>query len=489
MKVVGDLFGAGKMQLPFVLQSAETMKAAVAYLEPIMERVEGQEKGTIVLATVKGDVHDIGKNLVDIILTNNGYRVVNLGIKVPLANMLQAVQDNRAHAIGMSGLLVKSTVVMRENLEEMSRQGLEIPVLLGGAALTRNYVEDDCVRAYACGRVAYARDAFDGLHLMDRVTGNGFDDYLAAIQSKRVGKARNTARTLGQADARAFRPVDVAAVRERRRRLTRDVPVVEPPFWGARIVESAPKAIVPFVNERSLYQFQWGFRKQGRSLEDFLGWAKQELRPVMRRMLALCDEKDILQAAGRLRLLEGGRPGQRPDHLRTRRRDRSDPLLPAASAERGRRMHRRLLPRRRRSRAGRHRTSGRDGRPEGLRHRPHLVRGQPLPGLPLSAWPVGRDGRGDGGIRPQAHPRGTWFRRRGRPRHGENAVPRISRQPLLVRLPRLSSAGGSDAHPGHAGGGADRDLTVRRVPVASRAVDQRHRRREPRGEVFFCLIV
>ena len=295
MKVVGDLFGSGKMQLPFVLQSAETMKAAVAYLEPMMERIAGQEKGTIVLATVKGDVHDIGKNLVDIILTNNGYRVVNLGIKVPLADMLQAVQDNHAHAIGMSGLLVKSTVVMRENLEEMSRQGLEIPVLLGGAALTRNYVEDDCVRAYASGRVAYARDAFDGLHLMDRVTGNAFDDYLAVIQSKRAGKARNTARTLGQADTRAFRPVDVAAVRERRHRLTRDLPVIQPPFWGARVIESAPKAIVPFVNERSLYQFQWGFRKQGRSLDDFIGWAKQELRPVMRRMLALCEEQDILK--------------------------------------------------------------------------------------------------------------------------------------------------------------------------------------------------
>ena len=295
MKVVGDLFGAGKMQLPFVLQSAETMKAAVAYLEPMMERVEGQEKGTIVLATVKGDVHDIGKNLVDIILTNNGYRVVNLGIKVPLADMLQAVQDNRAHAIGMSGLLVKSTVVMRENLEEMSRQGLEIPVLLGGAALTRNYVEDDCVRSYASGRVAYARDAFDGLHLMDRVTGNGFDDYLAAVQSKRVGKARNMSRTLGQADNKAFRPVDVEVARARRNRITRDVPVVEPPFWGARVVESAPKAIVPFINERSLYQFQWGFRKQGRTLDDFLGWAKQELRPVMRRMLSICEEQEILR--------------------------------------------------------------------------------------------------------------------------------------------------------------------------------------------------
>ena len=295
MKVVGELFGAGKMQLPFVLQSAETMKAAVAHLEPLMERVAGQEKGTIVLATVKGDVHDIGKNLVDIILTNNGYRVVNLGIKVGVADMVSAAREHHAHAIGMSGLLVKSTVVMRENLEEMGRQGLEIPVMLGGAALTRNYVEDDCVRAYASGRVAYAKDAFDGLSLMDKVTGNGFDDYLAAIQSKRVGKARNTSRTLGQADAKAFRPVDVAVVQARRRALTQDVPVVEPPFWGPRVIEAPAKAIVPFLNERSLYQFQWGFRKQGRTLEDFLGWAKQELRPVMRRMLQICEEGNILK--------------------------------------------------------------------------------------------------------------------------------------------------------------------------------------------------
>ncbi len=300
MKVVGELFGAGKMQLPFVLQSAETMKAAVAHLEPHMERVAGQEKGTIILATVKGDVHDIGKNLVDIILTNNGYRVVNLGIKIPLGDMLHAAAEHRAHAIGMSGLLVKSTVVMRENLEEMSRQGLDIPVLLGGAALTRNYVEDACVTAYAPqgkigGRVAYARDAFDGLHLMDKIAGNGFDDYLAALQARRVGKSRNTARTLGQADARAFQPVDVATVQARRRQLTRDIPVPAPPFWGAQVIEASAKAVVPFVNERSLYQFQWGFRKQGRSLQDFLGWARQGLRPVMRRMLALCEEQNILR--------------------------------------------------------------------------------------------------------------------------------------------------------------------------------------------------
>jgi 5-methyltetrahydrofolate--homocysteine methyltransferase len=295
MKVVGELFGAGKMQLPFVLQSAETMKAAVAYLEPFMEKVEGQEKGTIVLGTVKGDVHDIGKNLVDIILTNNGYRVVNLGIKVPLNDIVAAAKEHKAHAIGMSGLLVKSTVVMRENLEEMSRQGVDVPVLLGGAALTRNYVEDDCVKAYACGRVAYARDAFDGLHLMDKVMGNGFDDYLAALQSKRKGKAKNEKRVLGQADPRGFAPVDVNYAQARRRRVAAESTTPTVPFWGARVMEAAPKALVPFINERSLYQFQWGFRKAGKSLEDFLGWAKQELRPVLKRMLALAEEQAILK--------------------------------------------------------------------------------------------------------------------------------------------------------------------------------------------------
>ncbi len=294
MKVVGELFGAGKMQLPFVLQSAETMKAAVAHLEPLMERVEGEERGIMVLATVKGDVHDIGKNLVDIILTNNGYKVINLGIKVPLADMVAAAKEHKAHAIGMSGLLVKSTVVMRENLEEMSRLGLDIPVVLGGAALTRNYVEDDCVASYESGRVAYARDAFDGLHLMDRIASNGFDDYLAAIQAKRAGKSRNTKRTLGQAADAAFAPVDVKEVQTRRRRLNADEATLTPPFWGAKVIEAASKAVVPFINERSLFQFQWGFRKQGKSLEDFMGWARHELRPVMKRMLDICEAEHIL---------------------------------------------------------------------------------------------------------------------------------------------------------------------------------------------------
>ena len=168
MKVVGELFGAGKMQLPFVLQSAETMKTAVAYLEPFMEKAEDRSKGTMVIATVKGDVHDIGKNLVDIILTNNGYRVVNLGIKVPVEQMLEAVAEHKADAIGMSGLLVKSTLVMKENLQIMRDREISLPVVLGGAALNRRYVEEDLRGIYGAN-LAYAADAFDGLHFMDRL--------------------------------------------------------------------------------------------------------------------------------------------------------------------------------------------------------------------------------------------------------------------------------------------------------------------------------
>ena len=169
MKTVGELFATGEMQLPFVLQSAETMKAAVSYLEPHMEKADQGGKGTVVLATVKGDVHDIGKNLVDIILTNNGYEIVNLGIKVNIGEMLQAAEDHKADAIGMSGLLVKSTLIMRENLEEMNTRNLaHIPVLLGGAALTRNYVERDLRSVYE-GRLFYGKDAFEGLRTMDRL--------------------------------------------------------------------------------------------------------------------------------------------------------------------------------------------------------------------------------------------------------------------------------------------------------------------------------
>src|SRR3954449_9224936 len=296
MKTVGELFGAGKMQLPFVLQSAETMKAAVKYLEPFMERAEGQEKGTVVLATVRGDVHDIGKNLVDIILTNNGYRVVNLGIKQPIGTILDAAKEHRAHAIGMSGLLVKSTVVMRENLEEMSRQQIDVPVMLGGAALTRRYVEEDCVKSYAAGRVAYARDAFDGLALMDRIVGNDFDGYLAEVQRRNAGRPVNEKRKLGRAgDASPQRPIDLEEIRLRRAELSRGVPVPTPPFWGTQTIARVPvKAIVPYLNERMLYQFQWGYRKDGRSLTEYKEWARKELRPVMARIAEISIRENIL---------------------------------------------------------------------------------------------------------------------------------------------------------------------------------------------------
>jgi 5-methyltetrahydrofolate--homocysteine methyltransferase len=296
MKTVGELFGAGKMQLPFVLQSAETMKGAVRHLEPFMERVAGQEKGTIVLATVRGDVHDIGKNLVDIILTNNGYRVVNLGIKQPLSAILEAAEREKADAIGMSGLLVKSTVVMRENLEEMSRQGLALPVMLGGAALTRRYVEEDCAKAYEAGRVAYAGDAFDGLALMDKIVGGTFDAHLEEVRRKNAARPVNRKRTLGRAaDPRPLRPVDLDEIRLRRAELTRNLPVPRPPFWGARHVERVPlQAIAGYLNERMLYQFHWGYRKDGRSFEEYKAWARDELRPVLRRMLDIAIRDEIL---------------------------------------------------------------------------------------------------------------------------------------------------------------------------------------------------
>ena len=295
MKTVGKLFGAGKMQLPFVLRSAEVMKAAVAYLEPFMDRVEGQQRGTIVLATVKGDVHDIGKNLVDIILTNNGYRVVNLGIKQPIGAIMQAAIEHKADAVGMSGLLVKSTVVMRENLEEMTREGIQVPVLLGGAALTRGYVEEDCANAYTNGHVAYARDAFDGLGLMDHIVSGSFDDYLEELRQRRVNRPVNRRRKLGVAAEATERPADLTETRLRRDELSVGIDVPQPPFWGARLVEKVSvDTLIPFLNERMVYQFHWGYRKDGRKLDEYMRWARKELRPILQNLVARCKKEEIL---------------------------------------------------------------------------------------------------------------------------------------------------------------------------------------------------
>jgi len=277
MKVVGELFGSGQMQLPFVLQSAETMKTAVAHLEPHMEKVGGSSaKGKLVLATVKGDVHDIGKNLVDIICTNNGYEVHNLGIKIPISEMLTKVKEVGADALGMSGLLVKSTLIMRENLTEMNDLGLdEVPVLLGGAALTRSYVENDLREVYN-GRVFYGRDAFEGLRTLDRIMEikrTGVDD----PEFGRVPTGRNIPKRSDHAEAPVELPVrspDVAA----------DNPVFTPPFLGSRIVKGISlDEIAEYVNETALFRNQWQFRPEGSESDDEF---KERIRAVFRSELA-----------------------------------------------------------------------------------------------------------------------------------------------------------------------------------------------------------
>uniref|UniRef100_UPI00286ADCF2 B12-binding domain-containing protein n=1 Tax=Armatimonas sp. TaxID=1872638 RepID=UPI00286ADCF2 len=226
MKTVGELFGSGKMQLPFVLQSAEVMKASVAVLEPRMEKVEGSEKGSILLATVAGDVHDIGKNLVDIILSNNGYRVVNIGIKQPINSILDKCREHQCSVIGMSGLLVKSTVIMKENLLEMnSRELSSIPVILGGAALTRSYVEEDLRELYE-GSVFYAQDAFEGLRLMEQL-GEAKRSGVAVL-AEPIPAQRAPSHRLGDTSS-SFYVFDGTKSDVRT-----DVPVPTLPFYGAR---------------------------------------------------------------------------------------------------------------------------------------------------------------------------------------------------------------------------------------------------------------
>ena len=252
------------MQLPFVLQSAECMKAAVAHLEPHMEKVEGSSgKGKIVLATVKGDVHDIGKNLVDIILSNNGYSVVNLGIKQPVNAILDAAVEHEADVIGMSGLLVKSTVVMKENLLEMNARGMSSrPVILGGAALTRAYVEQDLGEVYD-GDVRYARDAFEGLRLMDELMavkrGEVAPEKAAEQQAKEAERKARHARSRAIAESRRAGEQEPEQVG--RSDVATDNRVPEPPFWGSRITKGIALAdYASWLDERALFLGQWGLR-------------------------------------------------------------------------------------------------------------------------------------------------------------------------------------------------------------------------------------
>ncbi|MEW1718969.1 methionine synthase [Streptomyces sp. NPDC093109] len=290
MKVVGELFGSGQMQLPFVLQSAEVMKRAVAHLEPHMEKSDDEGKGTIVLATVRGDVHDIGKNLVDIILSNNGYNVVNLGIKQPVAAILDAAEEHRADVIGMSGLLVKSTVIMKENLQELNQRQMaaDYPVILGGAALTRAYVEQDLHEIYE-GEVRYARDAFEGLRLMDA---------LIAVKRGVPGAV------LPELKQRRVKAAPALVVEERaeegtvRSDVSVDNPVPTPPFWGTRVVKGIQlKEYASWLDEGALFKGQWGLkesRKGGPSYEELV---ETEGRPHLRGWLDRMHTQNMLEAA------------------------------------------------------------------------------------------------------------------------------------------------------------------------------------------------
>jgi 5-methyltetrahydrofolate--homocysteine methyltransferase len=286
MRVVGDLFASGEMQLPFVLQSAETMKTAVAHLEPLMEKSDQGGRGRVVLATVKGDVHDIGKNLVDIILTNNGYEVINLGIKVGVNEMLNAVEEHQADALGMSGLLVKSTLIMRENLEIMNERALSsVPVLLGGAALTRTYVERDLREIYE-GRLFYGKDAFEGLRVLDQLgelRKNGIDDPLFG---------RELSKSKVQRRFREPSTIVDPSIPSRSPDVEIDNPLFAPPFLGSRVAKGMSiDEISEFLNLTALFRNQWGYRPEnGEDDSSF----KERVSATLREQLSIAKEEDLL---------------------------------------------------------------------------------------------------------------------------------------------------------------------------------------------------
>ena len=286
MKTVGELFASGEMQLPFVLGSAETMKQAVAHLEPHMEKSDQGGRGTVVLATVKGDVHDIGKNLVDIIFTNNGYEVINIGIKVGINEMITAVEEHNADALGMSGLLVKSTLIMRENLEELNERGLsDVPVLLGGAALTRTYVERDLREVYN-GRLFYGKDAFEGLRTMDQlmtIKKEGLDD----PEFGRVISEKNVQRRFKDPSYEA-----VEGQPDRAPSVATDNDIPTPPFLGSRVAKGIPiDEIAKYINQTALFRNQWGFRPEDG--EDDAAF-KERVSAVLREQLSEAIADDLL---------------------------------------------------------------------------------------------------------------------------------------------------------------------------------------------------
>ena len=314
MKVVGELFGSGQMQLPFVLQSAETMKSAVAFLEPLMDKVEGESnaKAKFLIATVKGDVHDIGKNLVDIILTNNGYEVINLGIKQPVEAIIEAQRTHHADCIAMSGLLVKSTAFMKDNLAAFNEAGIDVPVILGGAALTPRFVNKDCRDVYR-GQVIYGRDAFADLRFMDAYVaardaeqwdnGRGF---LAGApeglglempsDSEASGEpVSNGAETAPEAGSSV---VASAAPNDHRSEAVPAEAALMPPFWGSQVlteVEIPLEAVFAFLDRNALFAGQWQLRKaQGQSREDYEAMLAEKAEPVLQQWMARCLDQGLL---------------------------------------------------------------------------------------------------------------------------------------------------------------------------------------------------
>ena len=384
MKTVGELFASGEMQLPFVLQSAETMKTSVAYLEPHMEKVEGGGgKGRLVLATVKGDVHDIGKNLVDIILTNNGYEVHNLGIKVAITEMIEKALEIGADAIGMSGLLVKSTLIMRDNLQELNARGLaKIPVLLGGAALTRTYVERDLREIYD-GRLFYGKDAFEGLRVMDRLgelKRSGEED---PLWGREPGGRQLPARTKVE--------VDPSTIPARSPEVALDNPVFVPPFVGARIVKGLSlDDIAAYINETALFRNQWQFRPENGETDDEF---KDRIRPILRPVLQR-EVREHPHAASCLRVLLRQRRRQRPRHLEGRHAHGRMDAAQLSPSDRGALLvYRRLLPAGRVGRDRLRRVPHRHDGGAGQRDHGRVVRRQQVPGLLAAArawvsrWP------------------------------------------------------------------------------------------------------
>ena len=293
MKTVGTLFGSGQMQLPFVLQSAEVMKSAVAYLEPFMEKNVESQKGTMVIATVKGDVHDIGKNLVDIILTNNGYKVINLGIKCPVEKMIEAAKEHHADAIGMSGLLVKSTLVMKENLEVLNEQNITIPVILGGAALTRRYVDQDLKSVYK-GKVFYANDAFDGLRLIaDIKSGKTGDD-----RNKEVNSLEETedGETLIGTEAKIALMLAEEEKTPQHSEIKMAVEIPKPPFWGSKVVDNISlDEVFRYINEAALIRGQWRVVRGKKSEADYKRILQDQIYPELESLKIKIKNEKLLQ--------------------------------------------------------------------------------------------------------------------------------------------------------------------------------------------------